>query len=323
MNIISISIFLLLSSLLSPSFAWSIDSNAGTSGATFLKLGAGSPRALALGRAYVALAEGPESLSWNPAGAALSEQREISFGYMSWVQDFSGNILSYVHPMGRTVWGGNLAYFTLGEFDVRDSEGKPLQGETVNVRDGFGTLTVARSFFVERFFLGASLKAVLEDNDGTRHRNLVGDIGVLYKSIKRLSLGFAYQNLGGNKNEVVQVLRWGGAMKVNPFLGLSLEIDKYSDRGVQPGIGVEFSLPEDFLEIGSMDFRVGYYALDNLGQSFSSTLKKLKLDRTSGISFGFGLNTQGLLGYGMGLDYALVPMGALGNAHHIGIKVEF
>ncbi len=38
-----------------------IDSNAGTSASQFLKIDAGSPRAQALGNAFVSVAEGPEA----------------------------------------------------------------------------------------------------------------------------------------------------------------------------------------------------------------------------------------------------------------------
>ena len=53
------------------SAAWAVSDLAGTGGAQFLKLGQGSARAMALGQAYVALAEGADAVAWNPAGLAL------------------------------------------------------------------------------------------------------------------------------------------------------------------------------------------------------------------------------------------------------------
>ena len=44
----------------------------GTSGAQFLQIGAGV-RAISMGNAYVGLAEGIESIYWNPAGLAKME----------------------------------------------------------------------------------------------------------------------------------------------------------------------------------------------------------------------------------------------------------
>ena len=89
------------------------------------------------------------------------------------------------------------------------------------------------------------------------------------------------------------------------------------------GIGAEFQVPEQYLELGQLTFRVGYYNADNQGQSFSDELKGLRLDRTSGLSFGFGLYTSQAFGYGLALDYAFVPFGALGSVDQISLKVKF
>ena len=67
--------------LLSAGAQAGINSNAGTSASAFLKIDAGSPRAQALGNAYVSIADGPESLFWNPAGAASATTRELQFAY--------------------------------------------------------------------------------------------------------------------------------------------------------------------------------------------------------------------------------------------------
>ena len=59
--------------------AESINSNAGTSASAFLKIDAGSPRAQALGNAYVSIADGPEALFWNPAGMSPSFVTRLNF----------------------------------------------------------------------------------------------------------------------------------------------------------------------------------------------------------------------------------------------------
>ena len=69
--------------------------------------------------------------------------------------------------------------------------------------------------------------------------------------------------------------------------------------------------------------RVGYKNVDSYGQSFDSTLKTLHVDQTSGISFGFGMYTSQAFGYGLSLDYAFVPFGALGTVNQMSFKVKF
>jgi len=82
-----------------------IDSDAGTNAAAFLKIDAGSPRAQALGNAYVSIADGPEALFWNPAGAASATTRELQFSYLDYLQGYKARTLAYLQPIGKTIIG--------------------------------------------------------------------------------------------------------------------------------------------------------------------------------------------------------------------------
>lgn len=310
-------------------FCLGIDSSAGTSGATFMKLGAGSPRAQALGRAYVALAEGPEALVWNPAGVALSQLREIHFAYLDWFQDYSGQYIGYVHPIGQTVIGANLAYFSIDGFDVRDENGYPQQNENVRACHGFGTFSIARSFYLERLFLGVSIKGIVENNDGLtdsddrKYTNIVFDTGVLFKVGRRLSLGWAAQNVAGESKDVVRIFRIGAAYNPASLLNISLEHEMPSDNKSRLGIGMEFILPEQILQFGRVSFRAGYHSSDDFGKSDDNLLKRFHMDKTSGISLGFGICTSEVFGYGMAFDYAMIPYGALGKSNQISVRFQF
>lgn len=307
----------------------SLDSAAGTSGAAFLKVGQGSARAMALGRAYVALAEGSDALTWNPAGLAATQQREVSFSYLRYIQGVKTDIslfpgyIGYAHPMGRTTWGANFAYMRDEGFDVRDANGVPQQDSNVGVRNGFGTLGMARSFWYEKLFLGASLRTVHEDIAGSASDTLVGDFGAILKPTNALSLGFALQNVGAGSRDIARITRGGAALRLNDFVTASVELNKAVDSGARLGIGGEFQLPEEYLDFGQITLRLGYQNTDGYGQSFSSQLKTLNLDRTGGLSFGIGIYTSQAFGYGLALDYAFVPMGALGTVDQISFKMKF
>lgn len=306
-----------------------LDSAAGTSGAAFLKTGQGSARAMALGRAYVALAEGADALTWNPAGLAATQQREVSFSYLRYIQGVKTDIsmfpgyIGYAHPMGRTTWGANFAYMRDEGFDIRDADGVPQQDSNVGVRNGFGTLGVARSFWYEKLFLGAALRTVHEDIAGSTSDTLVGDFGAILKPTNALSLGFSLQNAGAGSRDIARVTRGGAALRLNDFVTAAVEMNKASDSGSRLGLGGEFQLPEEYLDFGQITLRLGYQNADNYGQSFSSQLKTLNLDRTGGLSFGIGVYTSQAFGYGLALDYAFVPMGALGTVDQISFKMKF
>jgi hypothetical protein len=314
----------LLGLVLAAGHARAAVTTAGTAGAAFLEIQQGSARAMALGHSYVAMAEGSDALTWNPAGLAATQQKEVAYSYLSYVQNLDTPLyLAYAHPMGRTVWGANLAYLSDDGYDVRDVNGVPQPSTAVQVHDGFGTIAVARSFWYEKLQLGGAVRMVHEDNAGNLHDTVVGDVGAIMKPNNFLALGFAVQNFGTVVTNVASVVRGGAAFHAGDFVTIALEVSDAADAGLRVGIGAEFQIPEEYLEVGQLAFRVGYYNSDNFGQSFSNTLESLKLDRTSGLSFGFGLFTSQAFGYGLGIDYAFVPFGALGTVDQISLKVKF
>lgn len=310
--------------LLAASSARAADSNVGTSGANFLKIGQGSARAMALGGAYVALAEGSDAMAWNPAGLAVTQQRELGFSYLRYIQGVDSPLyLAYAHPMGRTTWGANLSYISVDGFDVRDANGVPQNGTEVGVRDGLMSIGIARSFWYEKLFLGSSLRVVHEDIAGSVKDTVVGDVGAILKPNPTLSLGFSIQNFGAGTSNVARITRGGAGVRLGDFVTVGLELSKASDSGARIGVGGEFQLPEEYLDVGQLSFRIGYRNTDNLGQSNDATLKSLRMDRASNLSFGFGMYTSQAFGYGVSLDYAFVPYGALGTVDQISVKLKF
>ena len=308
----------------SQAHTWAISSEAGTGGAQFLKLNQGSARAMAMGRSYVSMAEGADSLTWNPAGLAVTQQKEVVYSYLRYIQEVDSPLyIGYAHPMGRTVWGANIAYLSVEGFDVRDANGIKQPETDAAVRDGFGSIGIARSFWYEKLFLGGAMRVVHEDIAGSVHDTLVGDVGVLLKPNSVLSLGFAVQNFGTNVSNVGSITRGGAAFRLGDFVSLAVELNKGADAGARVGLGGEFQLPEQYLDVGQVTLRMGYYNADSLGRSYDDSLKSLRMDRASGLSFGFGVYTSRAFGYGIALDYAFVPYGALGTVDQISLKVKF
>lgn len=300
------------------------DESAGTYGAVFMKIPTGSPRAQALGNSGAALVEGSEAININPAGIATSQLREFNFSYLSWFGGYGGQYMAYVHPIGQSVVGLNVAYYGIEDFDVRDSAGIPQYSTDVRVRNAYATLALAKSFFLERFSLGASVKGVLEDNHSVSYRNYVFDLGASLRLGRRLSLGWSGQNYSGRDQEVVQIRRLGAVFSPSPFFTFLLENKKYSDRGDSAlGGGLEFNIPEEVLQVGKVSFRAGYTDTSDFGKSYDESLDRFGLTEASGWSFGIGIYTAQSLGYGVGIDYALVPYGALGKANQISVKMQF
>jgi len=289
-----------------------------------MKIGLGSARASAMGHAFTALASGPDSMLYNPAGLAGSTQRELSFGVTDWVQDVRAQSVGYVHPLGRTVLGLTANYLSVTGFDVRDDQGIAQAGSHVRVRDAAVGASVAHSFLYEKLFLGLSVKEVYENNGGPSRSTVVEDLGAVVRPNPMVAVGASFLNLSNDKTRVVQTQRLGVAFSPNSFLNLAVDLFKDSDNSSRLALGAEFMLPEELLQVGQMAFRVGYFEADPQGENRDGGLvKQLSLERTSGVTVGLGIYSTEMTGYGIGLDYALVPMGSLGASHQIQVQLRF
>ncbi len=156
--------------------------------------GAGA-RALALGGAYTAVAEGPSALVWNPAGLALEQRKTASFYYSSpFLEGSRYTFVGYTHPLLDlgTLGFGNLRY-GVGEIDKYGSDGAPL-GSFSNVQNEW-LLSYAPPPFGPASF-GANLKVETHELDDKSATAVGADLGVLIRSEERSRHALARQNFG-------------------------------------------------------------------------------------------------------------------------------
>ncbi|MBU2530199.1 MAG: hypothetical protein KKD35_04080 [Elusimicrobia bacterium] len=302
--------------------AYCANSKVGTSGAVFLKIPASSARAQALGDCG-AMIEGAESMPLNPSGIASSQMREVSVSRLSWFEDYTGQYIGYVHPVGRAVMGFGFGHYGIENFDSRNIGGVPLYSEDIKVKNSFLSFTLAKAFLLERFLLGVSIKKVSEDNYSKKYDNTVFDAGAMLKIGRKIILGWSGQNFGDQK-KVVQIQRLGLSWSPNPFMTILAESKAYTDTKSKTGVGFEFNLPEELLQVGKVSLRIGYTPMDDHGENMDGgILDRMGLTDKHGVSFGFGIYSLQSLGYGFGLDYSMVPYGALGKASQISLKMQF
>lgn len=320
MNIrLSAILFLLLSAHTSYCF----DSSIGTGGSVFMKIPSGSAKLQGLGNNGVSYLEGTDAMSVNPAGIATSQMRELNFSYLSWFAGYSGKYISYVEPIGQSVIGLNLAYFGVDGFDARDAYGVPLNSTDIKVKHIYGSLALAKTFFLERLSIGVAIKGISEDNYESTNKNTVYDAGAILRLSRKLSIGWSMQNTG-SKSKVVGVQRYGLTWKFNPFLLATLDQKKFTDSKALTGFGVEFSIPEELLQVGRIVFRTGYSDTTDYGRNYDDkTLDTLGLSNVHNWSFGIGIYTAQAFGSVYSFDYSLVPFGALGKSSQLTIKIQF
>ena len=81
-----------------PGAALALQSNVGGNTAEFLKIGAGA-RALGMGEAFGPVAEGAETIYWNPAGLAKIKRPLVSYTRSEFLGFFHHAFLAYAHPV--------------------------------------------------------------------------------------------------------------------------------------------------------------------------------------------------------------------------------
>ena len=300
-----------------------INSDAGTSASAFMKLGTGAPEAQALGNAFTALSHGTQALFWNPAGAATATTREVQVSHLQWFKGVGDSAIAYIQPLGKTNLGVTLRYLRLSDLDFRGSDSIPFTYTGQVIQDFVATVSLARNFF-GFLDLGATAKYINETNFGIKHINPAFDVGgrLRFGRNDTVVLGLMGQNLGDTK-EVPSALRGGAALNTKYFT-VSGEMVKYVDDNLRYGLGLAIHIPEELVEVATFDIRIGYYNRDNTGYAEEGDIAdRIGLTDTSKITLGFGFYSSEVMGYGLGIDYAMLPSGALGTAHQLSVRLQF
>lgn len=103
-------------------------------------------RAVAMGSAFAATAEGPTGTWWNPAGIANSKQDAVEMALRRMSFDRQAGYINYIHPFGReeAAMGISWIYAGVGDVFSRDIDGQI--GEQISDYSNAFAFTFARRF---------------------------------------------------------------------------------------------------------------------------------------------------------------------------------
>ncbi len=303
---------------------------AGSTSATFLKLGVGA-RAAGMGGAFAGVPGDPYAIYWNPAGlASLEGEKNIGFFHNDYFQGLKQEFMFYTAPaeglaflksreLRSGVWGAALDYFyTPKDMERRSgaNESDPLS--PISASEGkFGAYDLAFSAGygwkpLPDLSLGFALKAIRQSIDTKTAASAALDLGVL-KAFNWLgedfTAGLSVQNIGpgikfvSRRYNLPLVFKTGLSWRL-PGSGalLALEADKPIDNYPSAILGAEYPLAS------RLALRTGYryrYMGNELGpwSGFSAG---------AGIAFG-----------AVSFDYAFSPFGELGNSHRFSLNARF
>jgi len=277
---------------------------AGEAGFAFLKLGVGA-RPMGMGGAYVALADDPTAVYWNPAGLANAKGTQVLVMHNEWIQDFRQEFAAVSGSIGPGTFGLGLSGFYTSEFEERDDVGN-LIGHF-----GFNDLSVTGAYayrFAPQAAGGVAVKVISEmiaqENATAVALDLGGRLGIGQPG---LALGGAVQNLGGKAKFVSETFPL--PLTVRAGASLSRAIPSMEGKGTLSA-EVRKARGDDarFHLGGELDYkeRVALRA----GAKFGYDDEKL--------SFGVGLIRSRFH-----FDYALVPFSSnLGTTHFFSVTAN-
>ena len=168
-----------------------IHKNAGTSGAAFLKIEAGS-RPAGLGGAFVGLADDVNAVFYNPAGLTSIEDRELTAMQNFWFAGINNESLGYAQRMGNGVFGLSL----LGAFAEIEERSEPTREPDRTFTASAFAAGLSYSYEIARdTSLGGTLKVISQQFDVEDWIGVAGDVGVLLIR-RRFRLGASLRNVG-------------------------------------------------------------------------------------------------------------------------------
>jgi len=168
----------------------------GGSGAQFLAFGGGC-RSVAMGGAYVALADGIDAVYYNPAGLAMLAAPTFAFNHGELFADINLENVAFATPAMGGVIGLSGVAFLSGDMlrtTYEDQEGR--SGETFAANDFAFGLSYAR-MMTDKFTAGMTFKFLNQNIDQVSANGWAFDLGGTYSvGVGDLKLGFAIRNFG-------------------------------------------------------------------------------------------------------------------------------
>ncbi|OQX95421.1 hypothetical protein B6I21_05520 [candidate division KSB1 bacterium 4572_119] len=324
----------------------------GTTAANFLEIGYGSA-GIAMGDAYVSVANDLSSVYWNPAGLSYMERSEAQFSYQPWIADINTSFVGVgmVLPSLGT-FSLSLIQAGYGDMEVTNLDMQDGTGELFTASDFAFAISYARRM-AQWFAFGASAKYISSKIWHTSASAFALDLGVIVNTQFFSPTGKREDGI----NIGMSISNYGTKMKYDG-LDLLFPIDiEPEQEGNYRDLEGKFSLQSWELPL---IFRIGMsinpivyeqhrltLAIDalhpnnnaesvNLGAQYKITLpstgdfflrsgyKASFLDDSEfGFTAGFGMILRLMNNMALKIEYAYRGVGILGNAHAYSLGVTF
>jgi tetratricopeptide (TPR) repeat protein len=260
----------------------------------FMQWGAGA-RSLAMGRAFLAVADDASATYWNPAAMVQIKQKEIMMLQATLYEQTSYSYLSFVNPTAKGgVWGVAMTKLSSAGFE-KVALKTDTQNNIVSI-DKVGSFAVGQQAMTfaygkqitEKLAMGVSLKRVSNTVDAFSQSFNAVDASVFTRVKKNYRFGVAVQNAvsqaPANSNDRLPLtVRIGNAYSLlNDRIILAADINSNRATGMGWNLGTEYWASRKVALRMGLEQRAGEIAETTGGLGFS--LGRLNLDLAVGLS---------------------------------------
>ena len=273
-------------------------------------------RSLAMGGAFVAVADDASAVFWNPAGIArLEEDKTQLLGNVAtWPADlkfYQGTVVFHVKGLPGAV---ALHARSLSMSQEPERTAYRPDGTGLTFDAGYATfgLTYARSL-TDKFTVGVNANLVQLGLAEFKQSTVTFDLGTLYDvGTLGMKIGMGIQNIGSQVQFIEKQARIPAVFRV----GTSFQV---LNSGQNHLVGsFEFSHPPDNSERANVGAEYGYKDFLFLRGGYN-----IKYD-AEGLAAGAGVHFPVSTLHTMAnLDYAFTDMGDLGEVHRVSLTLKF
>lgn len=300
--------------------AWSVTGQAGTSGAQFLKIGAGA-RAAGMAEAFSAVADDPYALFYNPAGITNVRVPQVGAAHTSYFQGANYEVGAFAYPLpgGRgKEHSRDVVGFAIYNLSVADIERR--SGDTAQPNGYFGAgdysynLSYARR--LDRTLgVGVTGKIIHQTLDSFSSTAFGLDAGTQWTprpdAARPITFAAVVRNIGtrpkyaGNESDPLPMgFTIGAGAPVYKNLIADIDVTKYRDTDLYVSAGTEYRHAFADELVGKL--RLGYSSI------------RRKQDGFNGLALGAGMDF-----HRVGFDFAWVPYGDLGDTFRFSLQIKF
>ena len=300
---------------------------AGTSSGSFLRIGVGA-RASALGESFVAVANDPSAIYWNPAGLASLLRQEVALSHVSWPGDINYEHVTYVLPVKRL--GGSLA-FQAGALSTsidETSEYEPYgTGRTFVYSDFIAGAAYARRW-TDKLLVGGGLKYLREDLGsqvgGPTTNSVLLDVGgIYYLGLGSVRVAVALSNFGSELkpggqfvSPITNEVRTYDGFDPPTVFRYGVAFEPIENASQRLTTALEFNLPADNAQIAKAGLEWTWLSRMALRAGYNFNADALKFSAGAGLFANLG-NSKATV------DYAYTTAATLGAVNRLSLGFRF